>query len=219
LLESMPAAFKGLVGSLADLTRFDTYIASQLFDIRMPIIAGIMSIILGIGISVADEEKGELRTLLSLPVSRTKLLTQRWLAMLTIMVVIGFGMVAGIYAVLPFIDIASIEPDVLARLSAMTLLIMITFGTIPFAVGLATGRRSVATGVSILIVIGSFLLSTFAQAVDWLSDYEPLSLLHYFPAADIVKNGIDLKDVAVFGVVTVVLLVLSIAFFRARDVA
>jgi len=219
LLESMPAAFKGLVGSLADLTRFDTYIASQLFDIRMPIIAGIMSIILGIGISVADEEKGELRTLLSLPVSRTKLLTQRWLAMLTIMVVIGFGMVAGIYAVLPFIDIASIEPDVLARLSAMTLLIMITFGTIPFAVGLATGRRSVATGVSILIVIGSFLLSTFAQAVDWLSDYEPLSLLHYFPAADIVKSDIALKDVAVFGVVTVVLLVLSIAFFRARDVA
>ncbi len=219
LLEGMPAAFKGLVGSLADLTRFDTYIASQLFDIRMPIIAGIMSIILGIGISVADEEKGELRTILSLPVSRTKLLIERWLAMLTIMVVIGFGMVAGIYAVLPFIDIASIEPDISARLSAMTLLIMVTFGTIPFAIGLATGKRSVATGISILIVIGSFLLSTFSQAVDWLQDYEPLSLLHYFPAADIVKNGIDLKDVAVFGAVTIVLLALSIVSFRSRDVA
>lgn len=219
LLESMPAAFKGLVGSLADLTRFDTYIASQLFDIRMPIIAGIMAIILGIGISVADEERGELRTILSLPVSRTKLFVERWLAMVTIMVVIGVGMVVGIYAVLPFIDIASIEPDILARLSAMTLLVMITFGTIPFAVGLATGKRSAATGISILVVIGSFLLTTFGQAVDWLHDYEPLSLLHYFPAADIVKNGIDLKDVAVFAVVTVVLLVLSLFFFRSRDVA
>jgi len=219
LLESMPAAFKGLVGSLADLTRFDTYIASQLFDIRMPIIAGIMAIILGIGISVADEEKGELRTILSLPVSRTKLFVERWLAMVTIMVVVGVGMVAGIYAVLPFIDIASIEPDILARLSAMTLLVMITFGTISFAVGLATGKRSAATGVSIIVVIGSFLLTTFGQAVDWLHDYEPLSLLHYFPAADIVKNGVDLKDVAVFAVVTIVLLVLSLFFFRKRDVA
>lgn len=219
LLESMPAAFKGLVGSLADLTRFDTYIASQLFDIRMPIIAGIMAIILGIGISVADEEKGELRTILSLPVSRTKLFVERWLAMLTVMVVIGLGMVAGIYAVLPFIDIASIEPEILARLSAMTLLVMVTFGTIPFAVGLATGKRSAATGISIIVVIGSFLLTTFGQAVDWLHDYEPLSLLHYFPAADIVKNGIDLKDVAVFAVVTVALLVLSLFFFRTRDVA
>jgi len=101
----------------------------------------------------------------------------------------------------------------------MTLLIMVTFGTIPFAIGLATGKRSVATGISILIVIGSFLLSTFSQAVDWLQDYEPLSLLHYFPAADIVKNGIDLKDVAVFGAVTIVLLALSIVSFRSRDVA
>lgn len=219
LLANMPPAFKGLVGNLADLTHFDTYIASQLFDIRMPLIAGIMSIILGLGISVADEEKGELRTLLSLPISRTKLLIERWLAMLTIMLVIGLGMVVGIYAVLPFIDIASIEPDILLRLSAMTLLIMITFGTIPFAVGLATGRRALATGLSIIVVIGSFLLSTFGQAVDWLHDYEPLSLLHYFPAADIVKNGIDMKNVVVFAAITIVLLVFSVILFRRRDVA
>lgn len=220
LLASMPPAFKGLVGNLGDLTQFDTYIASQLFDIRMPLIAGIMAIILGLGLSVNDEEKGELRTILSLPVARTKLLVEKWLAMVTIMVIVVLGMVAGIYAVLPFITIpADIAPEVMLRLSAMTLLIMMTYGTIPFAVGLASGKRAAATGLSILVIIGSFLLSTFGKAVDWLGDYEKLSLLHYFPASDIVKHGIDMKDVSVFAAVTIVLLVLSLFFFRSRDVA
>ena len=219
LLANMPEAFKGLIGSLADLSRFDTYIASQLFDIRMPLIAGIMAIILGIGISVADEEKGELRTILSLPISRTKLFVQRWLAMITIMIVVVIGMVAGVYMVLPFIDIADIEFDVMLRLSAMTLLIMVTYGTIPFAIGLATGKRALATGVSTLVIIGSFILTTFGQAVDWLADYEKLSLLHYFPATDIVKNGVQASDVAVFSIITAALLVVSLIVFRGRDIA
>jgi ABC-2 type transport system permease protein len=219
LLQTMPPAFKGLVGNLGDLSEFDTYIASQLFDIRMPLIAGIMSIILGLGLSIADEEKGELRTTLSLPVSRLKVFVQKWLGMVSVMVVIVLGIIAGIYAVLPFIDIAHIELTEVLRLSAMTLLIMVTYGTIPFAVGFATGKRAAATGISILTIIGSFILSTFGQAVDWLADYEKLSLLHYFPAVDIVKNGIDLKDVAVFGAITFVLLVAGAVAFRRRDVA
>jgi len=219
LVKSMPPAFQGLVGSLSDLTQFDTYIAAQLFDIRLPLIAGIMSIILGLGLSVSDEEKGELRTLLSLPISRSKLFIQRWLALLLILAITLVGLVAGMYAVMPFIEEADIDIDVLARLLGMTGLMMVTYGTIPFAVGIATGKRAAATAVSIAVIIGSFLLSTFASAVDWLKDYEPLSLLHYFPAVDIVRDGIQWSDVMVLGSITVVLLVLALVAFRRRDIA
>ena len=220
LLVNMPPAFQGLIGDLADLSRFDTYIASQLFDIRMPLIAGIMAIILGLGLSIADEEKGELRTILSLPVSRLKVYIQKWLAMVLIMMVIVLGMVAGVYAVLPFISIpAEIGLDQMSQLAAFTLLIMVTYGTIPFAIGLGTGRRALATGVSILTIIGSFILSTFGEAVDWLADFQKLSLLQYFPAVDIVKNGVQLSDITVFVVVTTTLLVFGLLQFRRRDVA
>lgn len=219
LLQNMPAAFQGLVGSLADLSTFPTYLASQLFDIRMPLIAGIMAIILGLGLSVADEEKGELRTMLSLPISRTKVLLQKWVAMLTILAVTLIGLVGGMYAVLPFIADASIELGQLVRLVAMTGLMMATFGTIPFAIGSITGKRAVATAVSILMIIGSFILSTFGRAVDWLADYEKLSLLHYFPAVDIVKGEFDWLNPIVLGSITLVLLIVSVVLFRRRDVA
>lgn len=219
LVQNMPAAFKGLIGSLADLTRFDTYIAAQLFDIRLPLIAGVMSIILGLGLSVADEEKGELRTVLSLPISRIKLLVERWLAMVTVLGVTLLGLLAGMYGVMPFVDGATIEPDETLRLVAMTGLMMVTLGTIPFAVGMTTGKRAAAMAASVFVIIGSFLLSTFGQAVDWLGDYEKFSLLHYFPAVDIVKNGIDGKDVVVLGGLTLILLLVAVVVFRRRDVA
>lgn len=219
LVASMPEAFKGLIGNLSDLSSFDTYLASQLFDIRLTLIVGIMAIVLGLGLSVADEEKGELRTLLSLPLSRTKVMVQKWLGMVTILLGTLLGLLAGIYGVMPFVDGAVIEPTQTLRLLAMTALMMVTYGTIPFAIGLATGKRAAATGVGVGVIIGSFILSTFGQAVDWLSDYEKFSLLHYFPAVDIVKGSIAASDAAVLGSLTIILLVLAFVRFRARDVA
>lgn len=220
LVKNFPPAFEGLIGNLALLQDFDTYIASQLFDIRVPLIAGVMAIIIGLNLSVAEEETGELRTITALPIGRLSLLVQKWLAMLTIMIVTTSGFLIGMYAVMPFINDATIAVDDLSRLIAMTLLVIVTYGTIPFAVAFATGRRSAATFAAILVIIGGFILSTFGSAVDWLADYEKFSLLHYFPAVDIIKdNTIQLYDVAVLGTITVALLLVAAVAFRHRDIA
>lgn len=219
LVKNMPPAFQGLVGSLADLNSFDTYLASQLFDIRMPLIAGIMAIILALGLSTAEEERGELRTLLSLPLSRGRLLLQKWLALCTIMAVTVLGVVAAVYAIGPFIEGGTIESSALAGLVFMTWLIMVVFGTVTLAAGFATGSRAAANTLSILIIIGSFILTTFGQAVDWLRDFEKFSLLHYFPAVDIVKSGIDFADVVIFSLVILISLTIAVVVFRRRDIA
>jgi len=219
LVKNLPPAFKGLVGDLALLEHFDTYLASQLFDIRVPLIAGIMAIILGLGLSISEEESGELRTFTALPISRTSLLVQKWLAMVTIITITAAGFVVGTFAVMPFIEDASIGTDNFLRLIAMTLLIMIAYGTIPFALAFAFGRRSLATFVAIFVIIGGFIISTFAAAVDWLKDYEKFSLLHYFPATDIVTDGIAAQDVIVLGGTTLILLIVAIILFRRRDIA
>jgi len=219
LVANMPAALQGLIGSLADLRTFPTYIASQLFDIRIPLIAGVMAIILGLGLSTAEEERGELRTLLSLPISRTKLLIQKWLALCLIMAIGTGGIVIGILGSAPLIDGASIELDTLLPLVAMTWLVMVTFGTVTFAAGFASGSRGIANTLGMLVIVGSFILSTFGKAVDWLTDFEKFSLLHYFPAVDIAKGTTDLNNVIVLAVVSLVSLIVAIILFRRRDVA
>lgn len=218
LVRSMPPAFKGLVGDLSLLSSFDTYMASQLFDIRLPLIGGIMAIILGLGLSSAEEETGELRTIAALPVSRTKIVLHKWLAIVVITLAMVLAITAALYAVMPFVDNATMPSEGLVPLLAISWLLMVTFGTIPFAVGMAVGKRAAAMAAGVLVVIGSFILTTFGSAVDWLKDYEKFSLLYYFPAKDVVRDGIHWADVTVLGVITLVLLIMAVVVFRRRDI-
>lgn len=218
LVQNMPKAFEGLIGNLADLNTFPSYLASQLFDIRLPLIAGIMAIILGFGLSTSEEESGELRTLLALPISRTWLLLQKWLALVTIMLISTIGFFGGVYLVAPFIDGATIELAVMLKLVAMTLLLMVVYGTVTFAAGMIFGKKGIANAIGILVIIGSFILTTFGQAVDWLEPYEKISLLYYFPAVDIAKGSFELINVAVLGGLTTILLLLAVVIFRRRDI-
>lgn len=217
LMATMPEALKGVIGDIVDLTRFDTYLATQLFDIRASLIAGIMAIILALGISVAEEEKGQMRTLLSLPIGRTTLLLQKWLAMAVILFATLFGIVITVFALQGTVD-ASIGIDVLGRLFLMTWLVMLTIATITFAVAMATGKRALAMLVGIIVMAGSFIVSTFGMSVDWLADVEWLSLFHYFPASEVARSGVELQNVLVLGGVTLVALVVAYIWFRRRDV-
>lgn len=216
-VQSMPPAMQGFIGDLANLSQFSTYLASQLFDIRMQIIGGVMVVVLAIGLTIADEEKGQLRTISALPVSRTSLMLQKWLAMMTIIGLALLGTAVGVYAT-QFTIGESVALSALAQLMVMTWLVMATFATITFAVAMGTGSRALTTLFSILLLAGSFVLTTFSVGVEWLQPYESLSLFYYFPAVDIVKNGIEIKDVLVLCGLSAVSLVVSLVGFRRRDI-
>lgn len=217
LVTQMPPALQGMVGDLANLREFSTYLASQLFDIRVGILGGVMVIILGIGLTVAEEEKGELRTLASLPLSRDHIVFVKFLAMITIIALTLLGMIPGIM-IGQFLIGEWLPLDVLARLFAMNWLLLVALGSIVFAAGLFTGKRSFTMTIGTLVVAGGFILSTFSQAVEWLQPYEVISLLHYFPSVDIVKNGIDIRDVLVLATIIIGANIASIWRFRNRDI-
>jgi hypothetical protein len=90
--------------------------------------------------------------------------------------------------------------------------------TIVFGIGIATGSRGLTMGLGVLIAVGSFILTTFAKSVEWLRPYEKTSLLHYFPATTIAKTEIALSDVAVYGAIIIIMLLIGLIFFRRRDV-
>ena len=142
----------------------------------------------------------------------------KWLAIVSIAFVMVLAIAAGIFVVQPFIDGAALTLTEVAPLLGVSWLLMVTFGTIPFAAGMVSGRREVAMAAGVIVVIGSFILTTFGQAVEWLADFEKLSLLYYFPANDIMRNGVHWPDAAVLGSITAGLLLLSLAVFRKRDV-
>lgn len=218
LVANMPDAMKGLIGDLSLMNSFDTYMGSQLFDIRLPLITGIMAIILGLGLSSTEEESGELRTMLSLPISRTKLAFQKWLAIVVISLFMMLVIVASLYLTMPFVDGADMPLSELLPLLVASFALMSTFGSIVYAGGVISGKRAVAMALGVIVVIGSFILSTFGPAVDWLAGLEKLSLLYYFPANDIVKNGLNIPDISLLTGISLVLIIATLLVFRKRDI-
>lgn len=217
LAKNMPPALKGLLGDLALLKDINTYMGSELFEIRIPMLTSIMAIVLGLSLSVAEEEKGQLRTLATLPISRTSIFIQKYAAIVVILCCISVGIIIGVYLGSLQIDLYPELENVL-KLAAMTWLLMITITSIVFCFGIGLGRRAIAMGFGTVIAVGSFLLTMFSKSVDWLQEYEKVSLLHYFPAVDIVQNGIKLDDVIVFVGTISIFLIISLLFFRQRDI-
>lgn len=218
LANNLPPAFKGLVGDLNNLKELSSYIGSQLFEIRMPIMVSVLAIILAVGLSVAEEEKGQLRTLAALPLARTKILLGKWFGVAGISALVVLATLVGIKAGLLTIS-EHLGWQVFLRLGIMTWLVTLSLATMVLGIGLATGRRGITMAIGVIVAVGSFILTTFAKSVDWLAAYDKLSILHYFPAATVAKSHINLRDVAVYAALTLLFLLIGIIFFRRRDVA
>lgn len=217
LLQTLPPALQGLVGNLQDWRELPGYLGSQIFDIRLPIFVSILSILLAVGLTVGEEDKGQLRTLIALPISRRKIVFSKWVATVIICGIASLGSIIGVEIGLLTIG-ETVDQMVLVRLGLFTWLLVTSLATCIMAIGLSTGKRSITTGVAIVLTIGSFLLSTFADAVDWLKEYEFLSFFHYFPAVDIAKGVIEWGNVVFYGTVLVVTLLITFIAFPRRDI-
>ena len=217
LLEGLPPALAGLVGNAQDWSQLSTYIGGQVFDIRLPILIGVLAIVLAIGLSVTEEDKGLLRTTVALPISRTRIVLAKWFAVAVICLVAAGATVAGVETGALAIN-ETVDQSVLLQLGLMTWLMTTALATLIFAAGMATGLRVIAMPVGVIVVAGGFFITTFAAAVDWLKNYEWLSIFHYFPATEIAKQGIAVSDVLVYLAVIVVSLATAIIVFRRRDI-
>lgn len=217
MLKTLPPALKGMLGDLGDLKTISGYLGGQLFDIRLPMFISVSSIILAVGLTVSEEEKGYIRSLLALPAGRIKVFASKFLAIVIVNLAIILMMVGGIYLGLIVIG-QGIDTVILTQLSAITLLLSICMTTIVFAIGFATGKRGITMGLGVVIAAGSFILTTFAKSVEWLQPYENFSLFHYFPATDIAKGNVDMFNIAVLFGLTVIAVVVGLIFFRRRDV-
>lgn len=217
LTESLPESMRGLVGDMSIFKELPSYIGGQLFDIRIPILASVLAILLSVGLTVGEEDKGYIRTLVALPLSRVKIALTKWLAIVTISTIAVLGTIAGVEVGLLVINEA-LDQMVLVRLGGMMLLLVLAMASAIFAIGLASGKRGLTMAIGILVTVGGFILTTFARGVDWLKTYEFLSIFYYYPAVDIAKGIVEPLNLLVMGAIIVISLAVAIIFFRRRDI-
>lgn len=217
LFSSIPEQMKGLVGDADSFNKLPNYIATQLYDIRVPIFMMIMALVLAQGLSVALEERGDLRTILTLPLSRGRILLETWLSGVTIV-----GLVSVVCALATYLGVIIIGEELphqlIWRLCALSALSGVVAFSLPLAAGFATGKRAATLTIGLIVTVGSFILSSFAPTVEWLESSEVFSLLYYYDTAALLDGEFNIRDLLVLTAVTLVSAVLGWIFFRRRDV-
>lgn len=217
LTRALPPQLQAFVGDAMTFKTIGGYLDTQVFGLRMPMITLTLAIIMGIYLSAGDEERGTMATLLAQPVSRTRVLFEKYIALKVYLLIVHIGLLAGIQAVLWIID----EPYALSRLLALVFgcyVISLLFGTLAFSLGLITGRKNVAAASTAVVAIGSYVITSMAPTVAALQTVQKTLPFYYYVEPRTGINGVDWMAIGVQIIFMLVFLAIAWVIFRHRDI-
>ncbi len=217
-IENMPEAFrKAFMGESTNMSNAVTYLNGELFSFMTPLFVMIFAIGLAAAQIAAEEENGTLSLLLAYPVSRTRLLAQKYGMLVT-----GALALCGAHLATMLVADVAIGLDLpagdLVGAHVNLLLLALAIGTVAFATGAATGKRGLTISVGAAVGIVAYLLNIVAKLVESLSWLEKLSLFYYYGGTEPLRVGLRPAFAAVLLAVIAGAALVAWLSFERRDV-
>jgi ABC-2 type transport system permease protein len=216
-MKNLPEAVRNLLGG-SDIASPEGYLMSEIFSFLGPILLLVFAIGAGARAIAGEEESGTLDLLLSTPVRRRRVVTDKFLATAlgTLLLATTAWIVTAVAG--PAFDLTVAFAGLTAAFLNLFLMAL-AFGTIALAVGAATGSKSLAIGVASGAALATFLLKTFASVTSWLEPYRFLSPFYYYTGHDPLRNGFDIVDPIVLAGISAVALAVALMSFERSDLA
>lgn len=216
ITKSVPSSLQGLVGSLEDFTSINGYIGQFVFGSKVTPILIPMALILFVTQSVSEEDDGRLSTLLTLPIRRSSVYIQKWLAVATVIAVVCTAM-AGVTLAATLLQHHDVNLRRLLESTATCLLMCLGIGTVAYGLGMATGRKAMTITLASAYAGASLIISSLAPNIEQLKAIDRLSLLHYYNTPSIMLHGISMTHTAVLTAVIFVTFLFGWFFFMRRS--
>lgn len=204
---------------LFDLTSFTSgpgYLRAEVFSLTGPLLLLIPAVLWGAGTIGDEESAGTIDLLASAPVSRRRIVVEKWGAVMadvaTLGLTLAITLVIGSTAFSLDVGIAQL----LAACLATTALAAV-FGSLALAVAAATGRTGLARGVAAASALASYLVSSLADLVDGLRPFRVLSPWYHALGIDPIASGFAVGHLALLGVIVGALTVGADYLYSRRD--
>jgi ABC-2 type transport system permease protein len=165
-----------------------------------------------------DEEAGTLDLLLAHPVSRTRLVLERFAALAATVALLGLVVWAGTVLAAGVADLGIGAGPITAATLGLALLAL-GFGTVALTTGALTGRRGLVLGVTATLAVAAYLAYTVGGQVQSLEAMRKLSPFYYYLGGDPLRTGLDLGHLAVLAAIPLVLLGVALWSLNRRDIA
>ncbi|HJR99062.1 MAG TPA: ABC transporter permease subunit [Actinomycetota bacterium] len=214
-IDALPEAIRNIVGAGGYTTPVG-YLEGEFFNTIGPLIMALFAIGAGARSIAGEEEAGTLDLLLSTPVRRRQVLATKALATVGGAVVLAGVAAATIALVGPPFGLSVPVIDVLAA-CLMLALLGLSFGGVAFAIGAATGRRTLANAVAGGLAVLTFIVNAVAPTVEWLSPLRPFTPFRWYQDPEVLIGGLHAANILVLGGIAGVSYVVAAFAFDRRD--
>jgi ABC-2 type transport system permease protein len=214
-LEKLPEAVRNMMGSVTFATP-EGYIQAELFSLLGPILLLVFAIGAGARAIAGEEEAGNLDLLVSAPVSRRRIVLEKFgslfigTSVLTAVTLLSLVVIGPVYGL-------KVGLQGLGATILNLFLLGLAFGALALLVGSATGSKGVAIGVSSGVAVFTFIFDTLAPSVKTLRTLQFLSPFHYYSGHQPITNGFNGTDILVLVGISVVMLAMALESFERRD--
>jgi ABC-2 type transport system permease protein len=215
-LDAMPDVFKAMIGDV-DLTSPAGFLSGYYFN-YMPLLLAVFAVLAGAAAVGGEEKRGTMDLLISNPVPRWRVLTEKFAAFavaLTIIVLMtSVLMILGI-ALTPEIQ-EDLDYSNLVEATINIIPVTLLFGAIAFLLSAALPSHipSAAAGGGLLIAF--YLLNILGEVTSVLEPLQKINPFHYYGTATMVA-GVDWGNMALLLVAGLVLFVMALFNFERRD--
>jgi len=219
MIDQMPKAYRALftVGSGVDFTTPAGYLNTELLTFMGPLMVLVYSIGAGASALAGEEDRRTLDLLLANPISRTRVLLEKFAALAAGVVVL---MLALWVALLAEGAVAGMNVPIVHSAAALLHLglLGIEFGALALFVGALVGHLAASRAVPALVAVVAYLVNGFAPLASWLRPLRPLSPFYQYIGHDPMRTGVSPTALAITLGSTAALLALAVIAFRKRDV-
>lgn len=217
LLDKYPPALTAFFGDITRLTDLPGWANVEFFTWMPPILV-IFAVATGTGLIAGEEEKGTLDLLLSQPIRRWRVVTEKFLAFVlaTLLVLI---LIALCFLISMILIGETGDLDTLALATLNIAPILLASGALSLMASVLLRSRRLAIGLTIVLVIGSWFVDSLSKVVNVLKPYCRFTLFHYYRSDKVLTQGMDWGNFAVLLGLTVLFFAIALLAFQRRDIA
>ncbi len=217
-IRSLPSAVRAaFLGPGGDFSSPVGYVNVELLSWLAPVALIAFAVAVAARALAGEEEDGTLSLVLAHPVSRGRLVLQKYAAMVVAVAVLGLAFWLALWSATAIAGTPVGAGELAQALLRLTLL-GLAVGSVTYAVGGATGRRQTGIAAGAAVGVGMYLLNTLAGMNATFRPLRFASLFHYSGGASPLGYGLGAGDLAILLGTSAILLLVTLVLFARRDV-
>lgn len=216
LTRRLPAGLKALIGERS-LTSPVGYVQSRLFQLMIPLLLLVLAIGQGADAIAGEERRKTLDLLLANPISRARVVVEKFLALCAQLVLLSVVVWSLLVALTAVFDV-DLGAGVLAAATTHALVFAIAFGAAALALGAAIGSKPTASGVVTSVAAAAYVWESVTAIVPDLDRFAWFSPFHHYVTSDPLVRGFGPSYLLAFLIAAVVLVTLGVLALSKRDV-